>query len=109
MLETILCPNCKEKVLNERVSQAGKYFICNCGYDSRLNSKIHSVINKRIHSNIGPQPNSEFLSELTYLEEECKKMRIEIARPDALAKHIEALPKIYENLKVILKNNGYVY
>jgi deoxycytidine triphosphate deaminase len=101
MLETILCPNCKEKILNEQISQVGKYFICNCGYDSRFTNEVQ-VIKNRSQSIISPQSYSEILSQLTYLEVECQKLRSEIYNPETFEKHIEILPQIYKNLKMIL-------
>jgi hypothetical protein len=58
---------------------------------------------ERLHSNLSAQAYSELLSQLTFLELECHKMRTEIYCPDVLEKHIETLPRIYENLKIILK------
>jgi hypothetical protein len=58
---------------------------------------------ERLHSNLSAQAYSELLSQLTFLELECQKMKTEVYCPDVLEKHIETLPRIYENLKIILK------
>lgn len=90
-------------MINERMSSAGKYFLCSCGYDSRKAATVTGPAGRRLPVSLTPQASTELLSQLVFLEAECKKMQGEIYSPDKLEAHINILPKIYENLKIILK------
>lgn len=103
MLEKILCPGCRLKLLQEKVYTGGRYFICECGYDSRINNNYTPAKQIAVPKNLDFQTKGELISHLAFLETECQKMRSEIDHPDVLQKHIEILPKIYANLRIILK------